>query len=248
MTSNHFFIPKGECEGGRAVLRGAEGRHFRKVLRGRPGDEIWLFDEDGVRYRARVESLSAEEVLCALLEREEPREVGTRITLGQALLKAKAMDWVVRKAAEFGAETVAPLTSARSVARVPPDAGRKAGRWTRIVREAAKQSRTAHPPVIEPPRALEEFLTTCRVPSRVVLSERGGARLRETLETIASGNEGRPPSDAVLLIGPEGGWSDREEDAFTDHGFLRASLGRTTLRAETAAVAALAIVAHEWKW
>jgi 16S rRNA (uracil1498-N3)-methyltransferase len=248
LTSNHFFVPKAQVEGGRAVVRGRESRHLGRVLRGRPGDEVWLFDEDGVRYRARVRSASPEEVVFALLERLDPAPTGTRVTLAQAVLKAKAMDGVVQKAAEFGVAAFVPVVSRRSVARLDPRDIEKSGRWARIALEAAKQARTGRPPAIAPVCPLEDFLDGCDARAKIVLSEHGGERLRTVLETLVSRNEGRPPESVALLVGPEGGWSAEEEASWTGAGFLPALLGRTVLRAETAALAVLAIVSHDWTW
>lgn len=248
MTSNHFFVPKAQVEGPRAVLRGRESRHLRRVLRGRPGDEVWLFDEDGVRYRAMVERAAPEEVVCALLERLDPIPSPTRVTLAQAILKAKAMDAVVQKAAEFGVASFVPVLSRRSVARLGPRDLEKPGRWARIALEAAKQSRTGRPPMVEPVRRLEDFLGRCEARAKIVLSEHGGERLRTVLEAFARGHEGRPPESVALLVGPEGGWSSEEEASWAGAGFIPALLGRTVLRAETAALAVLAIVSHDWTW
>jgi 16S rRNA (uracil1498-N3)-methyltransferase len=245
LTSNHFFVPKALLVGDRAILQGPEHHHLSRVLRSRPGDEVWLFDEDGFRYRARVERLTGEEAFLAVLERAAPFAFGTRITLAQAVLKPKAMDWVVQKAAEFGTAAIVPVTSERVAASVEDGAGRKSGRWARIALQASKQSRTGRPPTIEPARKLTDFLASCEAPAKIVLCERG-ARLRQVLDEIASRAGGRPPSEAVILVGPEGGWSSLEEEGFTRHGFAPACLGRTTLRAETATLAALAIIVHDW--
>lgn len=247
MTSNHFFVPKACFDGTRAVLRGAESRHFGRVLRGRPGDEIWLFDEDGARFRARVEAVAGgEEVVCAVLERVGPSDIGPRIILGQAVLKTKTMDEVVEKAAEFGVAAVAPVVTARTVIRLAAGAGQRSARWSRIAREAAKQSRTGRPPVIEPVRRLEPFLRRRAEEVKIVLGERAEGRLRDVLAEISSKRSGRPPESAVLLVGPEGGWTDEEEARIAGAGFVPASLGRTVLRAETAATAVLAVVIHAW--
>lgn len=249
MTSNHFFVPKSGFKGERVILSGSEGHHLSRVLRARAGEDVWLFDEEGVRYLARIECLTRAAVELQIRERHPPFETVTRLTLAQSILKAKAMDEVVEKAAELGVAAVIPVLSARSVAKIGDrDSPRKIQRWERIAREAAKQARTGRPPLVAAPRPLDDFLADCRSPVKIVLSEHGGRRLREILNEAGAPDGERPPSEAALVVGPEGGWTPAEEEAFSGRGFAAASLGRTILRAETAALAALAVIAHDWNW
>jgi len=243
LTSDHFFVPRERVTEGQAFLRGPEHHHLGRVLRARPGDRVWLFDEDGRRYRAKVDRLTADESVLTILEALPPRDVPTKIVLAPALLKAKTMDDVILKAAELGAFRISPVESDRSVARIEASPDRKIERWSRIAQAASKQSRSGLPPIIDPPVALAAFVSACSSERKYVLSENGGARLKDLL---TAGD--RPPADVCLLIGPEGGWSKIEEDSFVPGGFKPISLGRTILRAETAALAVLAVLAHEWNW
>ena len=245
LTSEYFFLPRANVAGTSAVLRGTEHHHLTRVLRARPGDRVWLFDEEGRRYRAEVASLrerEAESVL-SILEVLPPLDVRTKIIFAPALLKAGAMDDVVLKATELGASRITPVESERSVARSGERSEKKVERWTRIARTAAKQSRAAHVPVIEAPVRLDEFLSACRARRRYFLSENGGSSLK-----LLRSEGGEPPAEAAVLVGPEGGWSRNEETTIRKAGFEPVSLGLTILRAETAALAVLTVFAHEWNW
>ncbi|MBN1939053.1 MAG: 16S rRNA (uracil(1498)-N(3))-methyltransferase [Candidatus Aminicenantes bacterium] len=243
MTSEFFFLPRSDIEGMNAVLKGPEHHHLRRVLRARTGDRVWLFDEDGCRYRAEVTGAGEETTELAVMEILPPRELATKITLAAGLLKAATMDEVVLRAAELGASRVSPVETERSVARVREQAERKVERWRKIALAAAKQSRAARPPQIDAPVPLRSFLAACRAERKLFLDENGGS----SLKTLRSPEE-NPPADAAVLVGPEGGWSETEREAVLSAGFEPFALGPTILRAETAALSVLTILAHEWNW
>jgi 16S rRNA (uracil1498-N3)-methyltransferase len=136
LTSEYFFLPRANVAGSSAVLRGSEYHHLARVLRARPGDRVWLFDEEGRRYRAEIASVrkrEAESVL-SILEVLPPWDVRTRIILVPALLKAGTMDDVVLKATELGVSRITPVESERSVARSGERSEKKVERWARIAR------------------------------------------------------------------------------------------------------------------
>lgn len=178
-----------------------------------------------------------------ILEILLPRELPTKITLAAALLKGGTMDEVILKATELGAARISPIETERSVARTGERTERKVDRWRKIALAAAKQSRAARPPHIDIPVGLEDFLSDCRSERKIVLDEDGGA----SLKTLRS-DGGPPPAEAVVLVGPEGGWSPSEREAVRKAGFEPVGLGPTILRAETAALSVLTILSHEWNW
>ena len=244
MTANRFFIPRRDISGRRGILRGAEHHHLSRVVRLRPGEDVGLFDEAGVLYSARVVHVGAEETELLLSSAGEAAAGPVRITLGQAVLKAKAMDTVVQKAAELGLYAIAPFISRRSVVRPTDRSPQRTERWSKIALAAAKQSRSGRVPRILVVSGLEDLSAAERGGVKLFLSERGGVLLRD----ILSGPPEARPSEVLLLIGPEGGWEDGEEERLRAAGFRAVSLGGTILRAETAALAAAAIVSHYWNW
>jgi len=244
VTSNHFFIPKARAAGVVLVLEGREHRHLSRVLRARSGDVVVLFDEEGTKYKARVEDVAAEATTLACLDRTPGEGPKTRIGLAQALLKVKTMDFVVQKAAELGLADFFPVAAAHSVSRLEEKSLRKVDRWEKIAREASKQSRLGWPIRIHAPLALDEFLEGPPPEAALFLSERRGPLLRDVL---CADRDGLPAS-AVILVGPEGGWTEAEEASISGRGYEAVSLGRSVLRAETAALAAAALLSHFWNW
>ena len=244
MTSNHFFIEKARARDDVFVLEGREHHHLSTVLRARPGDVVVLFDEDGAKYTARIEEISAGSTKLACLDRTPGETRRARIGLAQALLKAKTMDFLVQKAAELGLAEFFPVAAARSVAKLEEKSTRKIERWEQIAREASKQSRLGLGLLIHAPRDLSAFLAGPPAARGLYLSEHHGRYLRDILRETTDG----PPASVSVLVGPEGGWTPAEEEAIAGRGFEAVSLGRSVLRAETAALSVAALLSHFWNW
>jgi 16S rRNA (uracil1498-N3)-methyltransferase len=125
---------------------------------------------------------------------------------------------------------------------------KKLERWTRIAREAAKQSGNTRIPNILPPKPLGEMLKEDVDGLKMFLNERGGTYLKDVL--MARRNPTKKtqgtPSSVRVLVGPEGGWTEQEEHDILDHGYRAISLGAQTLRAETAAISCLVLINHFW--
>lgn len=239
MTSSHFFIKKKDLCFPRAFLEGDEHHHLCRVLRVRPGTRISLFDEDGRRYRAVVERPEKDRTVLQIEGAEDGVRAGTRIALAQSLLKARAMEDVIRRATELGAAALIPVRARRSVARIEGEAGKKVERWRRIALEAAKQCKISYPPDILPISTPAQLAKERQDELKLLLSENGGRPLGDFL--LRDG-----PKAVLLAVGPEGGWEPEEESLFLGRGFEAVSLGRYVLRAETAALAGLALISHFW--
>ena len=242
MTANHFFIARRDVSGPSGRLSGPEHHHLSRVARMRPGDEVRLFDETGTMYTARIASLGPDATDLVILSSEPAGSPRTKLTLGQSVLKAGAMESVVQKATELGVFAIAPLLSRRSVVKASGEGGRRVERWARIALAAAKQSHTGRVPRIYEPAALAAFLAADPPGEKLVLTERGGTPFREILAGAGSSR----PAAAVILVGPEGGWESSEEAEILRAGFRAVSLGGTILRAETAAISAAAMAMHFW--
>jgi 16S rRNA (uracil1498-N3)-methyltransferase len=242
LTSNQFYVPRLPEAGGRVILEGAEHHHLANVARVGVGRSVWLFNEDGHRGRARVVEVGPERTALLILEREGPAGSRVRIILAQALVPAKKMEVILQKAAEFGVSEFLPVETVRSLKTPRVWSEDKSRRWERIAREAAKQSKSAAFPRILPPRPLKSaLLDRPGGAPGLVLNERGGKPLgRFLIDT------GEAPRSIALFVGPEGGWTEGESTAFRAAGCEAVSLGSRILRAETAALAAVALVSHFW--
>lgn len=248
MTSNRFSIKQSNIRSSSVFLDGEEHHHLSKVARIRPREKVWLFDERGTNYLARVEEITQERTRLAILERQVTAEPRVKITLAQALIKSKKMESILQKATELGATTIIPVITTRTVVRIEERAEKKLERWQKIINAAAKQSKISFLPSIFSPVTLEKLVKERDEAKKLVLSENKGKYLRDILiQGSDSGVEREePPSSVLILVGPEGGWTREEEEYILDHGYEAVSLGRQVLRAETASLSSLAMISHFW--
>jgi 16S rRNA (uracil1498-N3)-methyltransferase len=169
-----------------------------------------------------------------------------RITLAQVVLKTKKMDLVIQKATELDVHAIVPVISERTVVKIEDKQKKKMERWMRITVEAAKQCGRSSVPKIQPPIDLKDFITRGGDAKKLFLCERGGKFLRDML-IYSHSEKTKIPESFILLVGPEGGWTEKEEQDIMDNYYEAISLGSLTLRSETAAIVSLAMVSHFWK-
>lgn len=218
-------------ERGPAVLPPGESRHLATVLRAAPGDELRLVDGRGRRGVARFVGLEGALARVEVLSTERGAAGsgpnGARIGVAAAIPKGARADWMVEKAVEAGLDVFFPILTRRGVATA--EGASKRARWDRIAAEAAKQCGRATVPELLEPRALEEVLAlTAGWPVRVVAEASGGAMPHD-------------PGDALVFVGPEGGWAPEERGLLAALAPVR--LGPHILRVETAAVLGAAALA-----
>ena len=225
-----------EVNGPRAAILGAHAQHLVRVLRVRIGDEFDVSAGD-VLYRGRVSLIEPERVEFSLGEILSSSSVPD-VTLLLAIFKFDRMEWAIEKATELGVARLIPLAARRSDRNLVKAAGKRVERWRRIVLQATEQSRRTVPPSVEDPLAFSEI--RIEAPTRILLAESEDKILLK--DAIAPTS---PLSTLALAVGPEGGWTNEEQSQFQDSGWIAASLGNTILRAETAAIAALAVVFSE---
>ncbi|MDC8450704.1 MAG: 16S rRNA (uracil(1498)-N(3))-methyltransferase [Nitrospira sp.] len=214
--------------------------HLRDSLRVTIGETLWFGDGQDTKYRAEITDVSKQTVTGRILETvQEPLRHTPRLILGQSLLKGEKMDWVIQKATELGVAELVPIESRHSVVQLKADRmDHQLARWQRIALEAAQQSEQWRVPTIAPPQSLAALLKT-RASSMItlMLAER---RKDKSLQTVELPQD---VTDSVLvLIGPEGGWSQEEVQIAEQAEVVPITLGQQILRAETAAIAAISIL------
>jgi len=245
LTSNQFYVPLIEKGVTGIVLEGTEHHHLAKAARVKKGDEVRLFDAAGYRCRALVESVEKDRTKLLVLEEIAPEAPRVRLVLAQAILQAKKMELILQKASEIGISGFLPVETARSLKASGDRSGSKSDRWARIAREATKQSKGDAAPAVYPAGRLKDILARPARGLRIFLSENGGRPLRCLL--VEAGNGVPPPAPEVtVFVGPEGGWTKAEEAGFRAAGCQPVSLGGRILKAETAAIAGVAMIAHFW--
>jgi 16S rRNA (uracil1498-N3)-methyltransferase len=239
MARRRFFVDL--VRDSRAELTGEDARHLQQVLRAERGERYELSDNRSL-YLAEIESLGKDRIRFRVMEELAPPAPSVRVTLLLALIRFERFEWAVEKATELGVERIVPVAAERSEKGLERAAAKRLERWRRIARESSQQARRARLPEIAPPVTFGDALAG-GFPPRYLLEEQAGAR-----PILAALPERRLASDRVgLLAGPEGGWTDGERAQAHEAGWTPVSLGPAILRTETAAIAALAIVANAWQ-
>jgi len=229
-----FFVD--QVHSGKAEIQGEEARHLTRVLRVEPGQRYEISDNQNV-YLAEIETARKEHVVFRTLEKIEPPPHPADVTLCAALVKFDHFEWMIEKATELGVTEIVPVEAVRTEKGLLHAAHQRVERWRRIALEASQQSRRAILPQIQEPEKLAGVLKR-NLPLKLALDEEGGAPLVSALKKSV-------PHGAVL-VGPEGGWTEEERSEFLALGWTQISLGPLILRAETAAIAALAVIQAEW--
>ena len=217
-----------------AALTGRHAEHLVRVLRVRVGQEFDISTGVDVR-RGRVTGVSQDRVEFELGEPVAAVSI-PNVTLVLSIFKFDRMEWAVEKCTELGVARIVPVTARRTEAHLAAAAVKRWERWQRIAAQAAEQSRRSAPPEISQPVKFKEALALPGQ-TRIVLAEGEQQQTLDHCLVSAASN-----AAMVLAVGPEGGWDGAEIDLFRQAGWVPASLGPTILRAETAAIAAVAVV------
>ena len=195
--------------------------------------EVAGFSDGGV-------SASAEVRFNLLAEVES--EPAMPVTLVMSIFKFDHMEWAIEKATELGVASIVPVIARRTDKHLAQAAMKRAERWRRIAHEASQQSRRSDVPVIPDPMKLADRVKAASGIQRVVLAEQERARTLRALLGEAVDAAGAEMPELEIAIGPEGGWAPEEAALFDANGWRAVSLGPRILRAETAAIAALAVI------
>ena len=220
---HHRFFIDADLAADTTVALSRDEQHHARVVRVREGEEVEVFNGRGAAFVAKYSENGLQ-----LLKTAPDREARTAIHLAMSIINLDKFDIVLQKATELGVRSIIPVVADRVEIRAERYRG-KAERWRKIVFEAVKQSGRSVIPIIEEPQPFDEIV------------KRDGAKIVFDADAEATSSEIRDA--AILFIGPEGGWSERELQLAREHGCAFERLGIRRLRAETAAIVATALVA-----
>jgi 16S rRNA (uracil1498-N3)-methyltransferase len=237
------IIERKNIKNDKALITGSEARHVGRVLRLKVGDTINLLDEMGWEYRGVITDKKTQAIEVRVLEKYPPRkESPIKIVLGQALPKAQKMDYIVQKATELGVDSIIPFFSSRTVPILDRNRQEKKGkRWEKIVLEATKQCGRTVIPQVEKIHTFEEVIRIGDDNSlKIILWEdEKNYRLHKVLKNLQQFKK------IIILVGPEGGFTQEEVASARDHGFFSVGLGNSILRTETAGVYLLSVLHYK---
>lgn len=254
MTERRLFVSTADWFPDHILVRGEQAHHLKNVLRAQSGEAFDFVDGQGRWAHAMVEAIPTRgEVRCRIQKQTfTPSPGEDRLLLLQALIRFEKFEWILEKATELGTTKIIPLLAAHTEAKWREVSGARFERWKKILIEAMKQCRRLHLPVLTKPARFDQAFSKIKADHKLFLNERPDTpslisvcRSRQSFER---GSPQSPPSSRLALaIGPEGGWT-RDEVAFAESlGFVPVSLGEGILRAETAALAALAVARYEFE-
>lgn len=228
-------LPSQGIEDDKAVISGADYRHMVKALRLGVGDEVTLFGEDSHEYTGVISSVGSRELVVDITgSRLIAADPVIDITILQGLPKGEKMDYIVEKATELGATRIVPVVTERSQVRKTG----KHQRWERIALEASKQCGRTKPTVIEDTLEFKEaLLLKDKSNLAIILHTESSLPIKEFIR-----NTLQDAKNIIVLIGPEGGFSQNEVLLAIEMGFTSLGLGPRILRTETASLAVLSII------
>lgn len=228
-------------------LTGDRARYMNKVLRLGVQDTVILFNESGMEYSCTISEIDGRRILLTVGEiKKVHRESNLDIVLCQALSKGKKMDFVIQKGTELGVKRFIPVVSSRSVSRHGTGEGMgKIGRWKKIALESARQSGRNFIPQIDDVVEFNELQDNLSGGANILKiipwEEEKSTGLKSVLESLTQ-NPLKKIKKVIILIGPEGGFSDEEVESSIKAGYIPVTLGKRILRTETAALAAVSII------
>ncbi|GGN96852.1 RsmE family RNA methyltransferase [Saccharibacillus kuerlensis] len=243
-----YFVEKEQFEENKVRILGEDARHIGRVMRGRPGDKIIVCDGADRLVLAELESVETGEVIAVAVEEiAEKSEARFRVDIAQSLPKGDKLETVIQKCTEIGANAFVPFLSERTVVQYDAKKEEKRlQRWSKIAKEAAEQSHRSRIPQVSQPLTYKQLLKTFGSYDLVLFcyEKEDGLQLRDIVRPFA---EQRPDGEAnvLLVVGPEGGFAEREADEAAAAGAKIAGLGKRILRAETAGMAALSCILYE---
>jgi 16S rRNA (uracil1498-N3)-methyltransferase len=237
-----LFLPPEKLISEKIIITGEQARYISLVLRIKPGDPLIVFDGSGYRYICKVLQTHKKEVVVVKIRKEAYcAESPVLITLAQGLPKSDKMDLIIQKTTELGVREIVPLITERTQVKHTE----KIERWRKIALSASQQSGREMIPRIQDSVRFEEFLSNLETTEtdqqiKIIFFEE---QKENNLKEILTGS--RDKKNVVLLIGPEGGFSNDEVSAAVEKGFIKASLGPRILRTETAPISAISIIQYE---
>jgi len=229
MAVRSVYLPAPSIEGDRLRIGGDEHRHLA-VARAEVNEVIEIFDGNGSVWTEAVEVIGKHETTVRITESRKVQRDSLELIAGLAVIRMAAFELALEKVVEVGVTRIVPFVAERSNVA----AGNRHERWLRILVEAAKQSKQYYVPALDPTAKFEQTLSIPAA-SKIMFAERNGGPLKSALAG----------SPVMYLVGPEGGWTDRELQASRDSGFQAVSLGASILKAETAAIVGASVIRYE---
>lgn len=237
---HRFFVEPCQVTDGTITINGDDVKHISKVLRLHEKDDITVCDCRGFDYTCKIQSISSDEVVAAIIEKTPSgAEPPVSVTIYQGMPKSDKMDYIVQKCVELGAVAVVPVITKRTIA-IPKDEKKKIARWQKIAAEAAKQSGRGIIPTVESVISFKDMIKNLSPNDLNILPYESEKDL--SLKNILDNTDRK---NINIIIGPEGGFDESEILLANEKDINIVTLGPRILRTETAPLATLAAVMYQ---
>ena len=236
----HFFIDSNNKTDNKIVISDADNyRHIARSLRARCGEKLLLIDENQIQYETKISEINSKEVICEIEKSYlSKRDLEFDLFLAQSPLRSDAQLTIMEKATELGVRGVYPVFTDNCALKV-----NKQEKWQKVMFEASKQCERAKIPTCFAPTTFKELLQK-DFDKIIVLAERS---TEKSLKQYLSENPTKKGERILAIIGPEGGFSQKEFDFFKSKNLPLISLGDLILKAETAVIVTLGDIVYEYQ-
>jgi 16S rRNA (uracil1498-N3)-methyltransferase len=238
-----FFVDAADVQGNIIYIRSKEDiKHISKVLRMKEGDKLEISDCSQWEYDAQIEFIEQDVIELSVINKQEfEREPQVRVTLFQGIPKQAKMETIVQKCVELGIDSIVPVFMDRTVVVDKGNFGKKIQRWQKVSDEAVKQCKRGIIPEVSDSLKTKEAIEQFDEFDLVLFpyENEEGKTIKDELKNCGD------VKNIAVIIGPEGGFSDEEAELIVAAGGKSVSLGKTTLRTETAGMAAIAMIMYE---
>lgn len=222
-----------------ATLNKEDSYHIKKVMRMKLGEKIEIVSNK-VCYIAEITSLDTDNVQAKIMEKQEENpEINIKVSLVQSLVKEQKMDFIIQKATELGISEIIPYEATRSIIKRNGKEDKKIDRWQKIVKEASEQSKRVTIPKVMPILSLDELIRLDNYDVKILCTVRENSKnIKNILSNVKTNDT------MLIVVGPEGGFTEQEEEKMIENGFITVSLGNTVLRTETVALFLMSVIRY----
>ncbi|MDQ0205529.1 16S rRNA (uracil(1498)-N(3))-methyltransferase [Alkalicoccobacillus murimartini] len=244
-----YFVPNDQMSDKQVTIKGDDASHITRVMRMQPGQSIVCINQKQRVVLCMLESVDSTEVSASIKEEQSVQtELPIEVTIAQALPKGDKFDLIVQKGTELGASGFLPFSAARSIVKWDAKkSAKKIERLEKIAKEAAEQSYRMKLPVIYPNASTKQVIETFHEYTACLILAEEQAKAGETSILAHQLTNMKPGDKLLVLIGPEGGFSEDEIVLFEQAGAKACGLGPRILRTETASLAVLAAISYHFE-
>ena len=243
-----FFIKSNQIQENKITILGEDVKHITQVLRAKPQEKLTVCNEEnGLNYLVKIENITPSSVMCQIIDCMKPFvEPAVEVTIFQGLPKADKMEYIIQKNVELGVKEIIPVTMERCIVKLEEKKeDSKIKRWQKIAESAAKQSGRDYIPKVQMPITMQELSKKIKDFNLVLLAYENEKQttLKQELKKLNPLQELK----IGVIIGPEGGITQKEVELLVSNGAKLITLGKRILRTETAAIMVMSNIIYEYE-